>query len=59
MVGVEVKIMEKGSRIQITLTADMLARLDEYCRNQGIKRSAAVTIALNALIRREGNGAEK
>lgn len=45
--------MEKGVKLQITLAPDLTSMLDEFCRTKGLKRSAAITIALNDLLRKE------
>lgn len=41
--------MEKGVKMQITLTPELARKLDQYCKKSGLKRSAVVAIALNKL----------
>nr|CDL67160.1 unnamed protein product [uncultured bacterium] len=45
--------MEKGVKIQITLAPVVAESLDEFCRKKGLKRSAAVALALNELWKEE------
>lgn len=45
--------MEKGRKIQITLAPAVAEKLDLYCKSKGLKRSAAVALALNELWREE------
>jgi metal-responsive CopG/Arc/MetJ family transcriptional regulator len=45
--------MEKGVKIQVTLAPGIAESLDRYCQKKGLKRSAAVALALNELWREE------
>ena len=50
--------MEKGLKIQITLAPAVAEKLDLYCKNKGLKRSAAVALALNELWKEESTDAK-
>lgn len=41
--------MEKGVKMQVTLAPEIAKKLDAYCRKMGVRRSAAITLALNEL----------
>ena len=45
--------MEKGVRMQITLTPQIADKLDQYCEKKGVRRSAAISLALNELWKEE------
>lgn len=45
--------MEKGIKIQVTLAQEVAKKLDLYCQKMGIKRSAAISLALSELWKEE------
>lgn len=45
--------MEKGIRMQITLAPVVAEKLDLYCKNKGVKRSAVLALALDKFLREE------
>lgn len=47
--------MENGKRIQITLAQNVVDKLEAYCLEKGMKRSAVITLALNNLWKEEGS----
>lgn len=50
--------MEKGVRMTITLASAVAERLDLYCKNKGVKRSAVLALALDKLLREEETDAK-
>lgn len=45
--------MENGKRVQVTLAQNVVEKLEAYCREKGMKRSAVITLALNNLWKEE------
>lgn len=45
--------MEKGVRMQITLAPAVAEKLDLYCKNKGVRRSAVLAFALDKFLREE------
>lgn len=41
--------MEKGTRFQVTLSQKVAEKLNQYCEEKGLKRSAVITMALDKL----------
>jgi metal-responsive CopG/Arc/MetJ family transcriptional regulator len=44
--GVEMDNASQKSRIQVTISPELLARLDAYCKRIGVSRSAYIQIVL-------------
>ncbi len=45
--------MEKGVRLQVTLSQKVSKKLDFYCEEKGVKRSAVISMALNKFLDEE------
>ena len=45
--------LEKGVRLQVTLAPAVAEKLDRYCQDKGLRRSAALALALDKLWREE------
>ena len=50
--------MEKGKRMQVTLAPFIAEKLDRYCEERGVKRSAVIALALSKLWEEE-SGTDK
>lgn len=45
--------MEKGVRMQVSFTPAVAEKLDRYCQEKGLRRSAVLALALDKLWKEE------
>ena len=46
-------IAKNSIKVQVTLKDNTAEKLDIYCKNNGISRTAAISLAINNLIKEE------